>query len=73
MIFKFTDDICRDKGDALNLLNCLAVSMRRHFVKNPTNDLHKKIETVLNTQNLIMRNINMKTAVNDMMISLSGH
>lgn len=72
-IFKFTDEICRDKGDTLNLLNCLAVSLRRHFVKNPTNDLHKKIETVLNTQNLIMRNINMKTAVNDMMINLSGH
>ncbi len=69
-IFKFTEEICRDKGDVLNLLNCLTVSLRRFFIKNPTNDLHKKIETVLNTQNLIMRNVNMRTAINDMMIKL---
>ncbi len=71
-LFGFTDKIYRDKEGVSELLNCLLLSLRRRFIKEPTEKLKTGIETVLNTRDLIARSINTRTALNSMLIKLSG-
>jgi DNA polymerase-3 subunit delta' len=71
-IFKLTDEVYSDRKSIMNMLNCLIVDIRSRFIKNPTTELKSKIDTVLNTQELISYNINAHTAISNMLIKLGN-
>ncbi len=70
-LFQFSAEISRDRESALELLNFLLGDLGRKFVENPSILKQKKIEIVMETLDLINRNVNVNLAIDGMLLKLT--
>ncbi len=70
-LFQFSAEISRDRESTLELLNFLLGDLGRKFVENPSILKQKKIEIVMETVNLIKRNVNVNLAIDGMLLKLT--
>jgi len=70
-LFQFSAEISRDRESTLELLNFLLGDLGRKFVENPSILKQKKIEIVMETVNLIKRNVNVNLAMDGMLLKLT--
>ncbi|MQY53415.1 MAG: DNA polymerase III subunit delta' [Firmicutes bacterium] len=69
-LFQFSAEIPRDRESTLELLNFLLGDLGRKFVENPSILKQKKIEIVMETLDLIKRNVNVNLAIDGMLLKL---
>jgi len=69
-LFQFSAEISRDRESTLELLNFLLGDLGRKFVENPSILKQKKIEIVMETLDLIKRNVNVNLAIDGMLLKL---
>jgi DNA polymerase-3 subunit delta' len=69
-IFRFSAEISRDRESTLELLNFLLGDLGRKFVENPSMVRQKKVEIVMETLDLIKRNVNVNLAIDGMLLKL---
>jgi len=69
-LFGFSAEISGDRESALELLNFLLVDLGRKFVENPSVAKQKKVEIVMETTDLIKRNVNVNLAIDGMLLKL---
>lgn len=70
-LFQFSAEISRDRESTLELLNFLLGDLGRKFVENPSMLGQKKIEIVMETVDLIKRNVNVNLAIDGMLLKLT--
>jgi len=71
-MFQFSAEISRDRESALELLNFLLADLGRKFVESPSVPRQKRIEVVMETLDLIKRNVNVNLAIDGMLLKLLG-
>jgi len=71
-LFRFSAEISRDRESTLELLNFLLGDLGRKFVEKPSLLRQKKIEIVMETLDLIKRNVNVNLATDGMLLKLLG-
>jgi len=69
-LFRFSTEISKGREPALELLNFLLGDLGRKFVQEPSIREEKKIEVVMETFNLIKRNVNINLAIDRMLLQL---
>jgi len=69
-LLRFSSEISRDRPSSLELLNFLLVVLGRRFIENPSRERLNKIEIVMETVNLIKRNVNVNLAIDGMLVKL---
>ncbi|MFB0527315.1 MAG: DNA polymerase III subunit delta' [bacterium] len=69
-VFQFSAEISRDRESTLELLNFLLGDLGRKFVEKPSILKQKKIEIVMETLDLIKRNVNVNLAIDGMLLKL---
>jgi len=70
-LFQFSAEIPRDRESTLELLDFLLGDLGRKFVENPSILKQKKIEIVMETLDLIKRNVNVNLAIDGMLLKLT--
>lgn len=69
-MFQFSAEISRDRESAVELLNFLLADLGREFVENPSALRQKRIEIIMETLDLIDRNVNVNLAIDGMLLKL---
>jgi len=69
-LFRFSAEISGDRESALELLNFLLGDLGRKFVESPSMVRQKKVEIVMETLDLIKRNVNVNLAIDGMLLKL---
>jgi len=71
-MFQFSAEISRDRESAVELLNFLLADLGREFVENPSALGQKRIEIIMETLDLINRNVNINLAIDGMLLKVLG-
>lgn len=69
-LFRFSAEISRDRESTLELLDFLLADLGRKFVEQPSIIRQKKIEIILETVDLIKKNVNVNLAIDGMLLKL---
>jgi len=69
-LFQFSAEISRDRESTLEMFDFLLGDLGREFVGNPSTLKQKKIEIIMETVDLIKRNVNINLAIDRMLLKL---